>query len=432
MRNWTLLFSAMLCFGCMQLEIDEGATGEKNASADAVFLEFEWTADLYTRICHRPKAAIEKQTLYTVGQLNHHRAVGRLDKLELSNIEVSERDEGGECRITYSAQMTVAWGTLNRIPETYEFIFPRDVSWTGLDEFVEKYTSSCLERGAHDVDSGVFWYYYRPERSGCEFDERDIVRHTAQVKPSATQTKGKYPEYDKVWEDNTFNVVAIFGMANDEGADNDIGFRSYRRFLSKVLNALEMAQVKTTPTEVATIDLGYTSTTAPREVIIEGLMPDGRKVVVNAFMIQSVSDAPSEFWDTYEELTPTADYIIYNGHSGLGRNIRKLAGRGVWAPGQYTIVFMNGCDTYAYIGSALNDAHAEVNDDDPEGTRYLDIVANAMPSRFIDMPEATMAIFDGLMSYDDPMTYEEILDNIASYEVALVTGEEDNEYTPQR
>ena len=91
---------------------------------------------------------------------------------------------------------------------------------------------------------------------------------------------------------------------------------------------------------------------------------------------------------------------------------------------------MNGCDTFAYIDSALNDAHAEVNEDDPEGTKYLDIVANAMPSLFISMPEATMAIMRGLLSYDDPMTYEEILKDIDDYEVALVTGEHDNEYEP--
>ena len=91
---------------------------------------------------------------------------------------------------------------------------------------------------------------------------------------------------------------------------------------------------------------------------------------------------------------------------------------------------MNGCDTYAYIDSALADAHAEVNDDDPQGTKYLDIVANAMPSMFVSMPKATMAIFEGLLSYDAPMTYEEILASMDDYQVALVTGENDNEYRP--
>ena len=150
----------------------------------------------------------------------------------------------------------------------------------------------------------------------------------------------------------------------------------------------------------------------------------------HVFMIRSVSAAGDEFWSRYETLTPAADYIVYNGHSGLGQNVRKLARRGSWRTGQYAIVFMNGCDTYAYIDSALADAHAEVNPDDPEGTKYLDVVANAMPSYVSSTPAATMAIFRGLLSYDEPMTYEEILKSIDSYEVALVTGEHDNTYRP--
>jgi hypothetical protein len=102
----------------------------------------------------------------------------------------------------------------------------------------------------------------------------------------------------------------------------------------------------------------------------------------------------------------------------------------VWSPGQYTLVFMNGCDTYAYIDSALANAHAAVNPDDPEGTKHLDIVANAMPSFFRSMPQATMALLDGLLDYENPQTFEDILRDIDPAEVALVTGEHDNVYVP--
>ena len=54
-----------------------------------------------------------------------------------------------------------------------------------------------------------------------------------------------------------------------------------------------------------------------------------------------------------------------------------------------------------------------------------------MPSYVSSTPQATMAIFRGLMSYDAPMTYEEILANIDRREVALVTGEHDNTYRPE-
>jgi hypothetical protein len=121
---------------------------------------------------------------------------------------------------------------------------------------------------------------------------------------------------------------------------------------------------------------------------------------------------------------------VYNGHAGLGANIRALATKGGWQTGQYAIVFMNGCDTYAYVDRALWDAHAAVNSDDPEGTLYLDIVANAMPSYFRSMPRASMALVRGLLSYDEPRTYEQIFADLDSSQVVLVSGEQDNTYTP--
>ena len=91
---------------------------------------------------------------------------------------------------------------------------------------------------------------------------------------------------------------------------------------------------------------------------------------------------------------------------------------------------MNGCDTYAYIDSALAEAHADVNPDDPEGTKYVDIVANAMPSYFRSMSAATMALIEGLVDIENPKTYEQIFNNIDVSEVVLVTGEHDNVYVP--
>jgi len=43
---------------------------------------------------------------------------------------------------------------------------------------------SCVDWGAHDVTSGIYWYYYRPDRSNCSLDAEDIVEVTATVKES--------------------------------------------------------------------------------------------------------------------------------------------------------------------------------------------------------------------------------------------------------
>jgi hypothetical protein len=60
----------------------------------------------------------------------------------------------------------------------------------------------------------------------------------------------------------------------------------------------------------------------------------------------------------------------------------------------------------------------------------MDIVTNAMPAYFhMDAP-ATTALIKGLMSTSAPKTYEQIFASIDTSQVVLVTGEEDNVFTP--
>jgi hypothetical protein len=132
----------------------------------------------------------------------------------------------------------------------------------------------------------------------------------------------------------------------------------------------------------------------------------------------------------YEALSTRADLIAYNGHAGLGSNIRALANAGKWVQGQYVVVFMNGCDTFAYIDGSLFSAHKAVNPDDTTGSKYIDIVNNGMPSFFANMPESTLAIMRGFLKFDDPQTYEQIFTKISSSQLVMVTGEADNTFTP--
>ena len=425
MKKLNLLVAGLFVlttFGCHQVDMADDNLGEKQASAIADFYDFSWKGQMFRQSCYYAEGAIDDQVLYTVGQLNGDNSVGRLDQLKVSNVETETTGSG--CFITYDATLPVAWGDTLNVPETYEFILPRDMSKTGIDNFVDAYTARCLDWGAHDVTPGVFWYYYRPENGRCELNEEDIVRLPVTVTPSADSTEGMYPEYHKVWEDGVLNVVAIFGKAKEDGSQSDVGVRGYGEFVRQVKQELRDSELTLKPADMPErpgLDEPF--------VQVRGTLRDGKEVVVSAFLIEKVTNAPSEFWVEYERLTETADYIVYNGHSGLGQNVRALARRGTWIEGQYAILFLNGCDTYAYIDSSVLDAHADVNDDDDTGTRYLDIVANAMPSYFRSMPQATMAIMRGLLSYDDPMTYEEILKEIDSSEVALVIGEHDNEFT---
>lgn len=400
--------------------------GKGDASAEAIFLDFAFEGSLVTDQTWNIEKQVENQMLYTIGQLNGDNSVGRLDKLVVSNIE-TEPIDGGKTLVNYDATILVGWGDKDNPVSEYTFKLPRDVSSSGLEAFAENYSHDCVDWGAHDVTSGSMWYYYRPARSNCDIAEGDIVEINVAATISDVNTTGKYPEYHKVWEDNTLKVVAVFGKYEDGATTaSDAGIRAYDRFISTVQNDLggldnyttEPAEVPSSP-GVETPDITFTAD-----------IGEDMRVEVVTLLVDNVRTAGPEFTSRYEALTPDADLIVYNGHAGLGSNIRALAQKGRWQQGQYAIVFMNGCDTYAYVDSALADAHADVNPDDPEGTKYLDIVTNAMPSFFREMPNSTIQLIRGLMNVDDPQTYEQMFSRIDADEVVIVSGEHDNEFIP--
>ena len=405
----------------------KGSLGKSDASAEAVFLDFHFAGELIADSCWGPERKIEDQMLYTIGHLNGEKSVGRLDQIALT--DVATQDVDGGCLVTYSARLPVAWGKKSSVPATYELMLPRFVSYGGQQAFTEKYNHTCVDPGAHDVTSGSMWYYYRPNRSGCTLADEDIVAALATVSPSPIQTTGKFPEYHKVWEDGALKVVAVFGKYEDGATSGDAGISAYSKFV-KAVDTLARTWPGATNIVSTPETLPSTAGVETPDVSFTAELPGGRVLEVTALLVDDIKTAGSTFNARYETLTPDADLIVYNGHAGLGANVKAIATKGQWVTGQYAIVFVNGCDTFAYIDSALADAHSEINDDDPHGTKYVDIVTNAMPSFFSSMSNATMSIMKGLLDYEQPRTYEQIFTNIDSAEVVLVSGEQDNVYVP--
>lgn len=397
--------------------------GKADSSAEAVFVDMTFEGSLLTDRSWNPQSQIEDQLLYTIGHLNGDRAVGRLDKIKLEDVKVDTAGQG--TLVSYRATLQVAWGKKDQVPATYDFILPRDVSYKGLEAFTEAYSHDCVDWGAHDVTAGSMWYYYRPNQPRCSLEEQDVVRSTATVEISQVNTTGKYPEYDKVWEDGVFQVVAVFGKYEDGATSNDAGIDAYNNFSRLIAGVLSPHDLKTVPEE-----LPYEPGVEVPELSFEAQLDQDHRVVVHAIMVDNVRTAGADFDARYAELSTKADFIVYNGHAGLGANIRALAQKGHWEQGQYAIVFMNGCDTYAYVDSALFDAHAAVNPDDPQGTRHLDLVTNALPSFFSSMPRATMALISALLHHQNPLNYEQIFKDIDASQVVLVSGEQDNTFLP--
>jgi hypothetical protein len=407
-------------------EIVKDEDGKTDSSAAAIFIEIEFDASLVTNSSWNAEQTVKDQLLYTIGQLNGKNSVGRLDKVVLTNVK-TEAAGASLTKISYHAKMPVSWGDKRNPPTKVDLVFPKDMSYSAIEKFATDYGHACVDWGAHDVDSGSMWYYFRPSQSGCSLAADRVVKTTASATLSPNNTTGMFPEYDKVWEDGSLNVVAIFGKYEDGATSGDAGIDGYNAFVAAMKTELSRYTVTSTPATVPNAP-GVSAT----DIEWNATLPDGKKIKVNALLTDNVLNAlgTSAFRTRYEGLSTRADFIVYNGHAGLGANVRALARSGKWVTGQYLIMFENGCDTYAYVDGSILTAHAAVNADDPAGTKYVDVINNGMPAYFSSMPTATMALFRGLANRDAPRTYEQIFASIDRAQVVMVTGEQDNTFTP--
>jgi hypothetical protein len=421
----------LLALGCLLATTGLWACGEETGqdedyftSNQATLLTFEFDGELTTTDSWNVEQSIQDQLLYTIGHLNGDNSVGRLDTVVLSNIATDRLDDG-TTHVKYHAVMPVGWGSKTNLPTSYAFTLPKLVDTAGQQAFTDKYKATCVEHGAHDVDASSMWYYYRPNLSGCAPAAADVVKFTATVTVSSENTVDKYPEYHKIWEDPELRVVAIFGKYEDGATTmSDSGISAYSQFVQAVRRT--WASPTVTPANTPT-----SPGASNPDVQIDVSLGNGRKLVVNALLVDNVASAPQTFYDRYEGLSTEADIIFYNGHAGLGQNVRALSRRGQFRAGKYQIFYMNGCDSFAYVDGFLAKDRSTLNPDDPTGTKYMDMVTNVMPAFFAEMPDTSMALVRRLANPDDPKTYQQIFAEIDRSQVVVVTGEEDNVYQPE-
>ncbi len=394
------------------------------SSAIATLLDFEFDVAFTTaETPWNARQAVLDYLLYTVGHLNENRGVGRLDKVTLSGLR-SEAVSGG-VRTRAHVRMPVAWGSKQNLPTAYTFTLPARGDYAGLEAFAAKYGTTCVDWSAHDITSGNMWYYYRPKRAGCALAAEDIVTASATIVVSTENTTGRYPEYHKLWEDNVLSVIAIFGKYEDGATSaSDAGIAAYNEFVSRARRELGQG-VAVEPAGVPN-DPGV----AYPDVTLRQDLGGGRSLMMTVLLVDNVRTAGAAFDARYNALSADADVITYHGHAGLGSNVRALVRKGTFVAGKYQIFFMNGCDTFAYVDGALAEKKRQLNPDDPNGTKYLDMLTNAMPSYFQQNADNMIGLVRGLRAYEAPSTYEQMFRQVDPAQIVVSTGEEDNVYYP--
>ncbi|MBX3207152.1 MAG: hypothetical protein KF764_19045 [Labilithrix sp.] len=421
------------------------------ASEQAVPLDFEIDGRLNadSQDPATLRTLIKAQLLFTIGPLNAERSVGRLGLLDVSDVHATEvvvtpepadGDAGAPSPpppprydVTYHAKLPVAWAG-STIPTSYTFTLPARLGAADQTAFAAKYGAKCVDPAEGPAEAGHMFVIYRPRQSGCELAADDVVTFTANVTPSAELTRGKYPEYHRVWKDEALNVVALFTHEYAKPTEGDEGALAYDDFVWRMREYIRLLQPDARKRSEPKLSQAP-SAAGISTLRLAAELPDGRSMKLDVRLVgTALGEEGPAFDEWYDGVTPAADIILFNGHAGLGDNVRALMNKGAFRSGQYLIWFANGCDTIAYVDHTLAERRASLNPDDPNGTKYLDTVTNVMAGYFSEL-EATGTTF--LRAFVEvrypeigPKTYEEIFKQIDPEQVAVVTGEEDNELEP--
>lgn len=436
-RHLGFLLLTLASLACSSPQEDAPSTEGAFSSAAGKLFTFEFRGEVESdAVIANGEELVNGQLLFTAGQLAGEVASPQMGQLELSNIEVKPKPNGQGSVVTYQAKLPVAWGRITPVTD-YEFILPRNMSRTvttpsgETSYFTRTYADNCAL--GHDITDETMWYFYRPTICS-DLKTEDVVRLPAKVTEHPSNTTGKYPEYDRIWKDDAFNAVVIYGK--DKAFEpTDSGISDHNDFINRL--RAKLAAWPTTAEPVDELKPGAERVSAEitmkhRRIAFASTLPDGRKVNVTVLLVGTLRLEGDEFDQVYEPLTRKADLIIYDGHSGLGQNIRYLASRGDFTAGQYRIMFYNGCNTFSYVDNDLRTRIARKNGEDAaKGTAFLDIVSNSLPAWWGRGPAAEATLIDALLDRDHPQTYEQILGKFDESQFATVTGEEDNTFVPR-
>ena len=419
----SLLLLSTALGACSTATRDDAEAGNNAiTSNDAKILDFTFKGEVIAKEGVAARTAIVAQLAYTQGILTTaERGNGHVGQVTLTEV-VESPAASGKKTIKYTAQLPVAWPKDgNAVPESYDLPVPKDV--TALESFNTKYDGKC---GANEYGVDNFWHDWNPKAQGCVIADQDVSRSRATVKPFAGETTGKYPEYDLMWKDNELDVVAIFGLIDGGGdSDKDPGVGEYNRFIAGTQGLLTRSAV-TKNTKSASV---LRDTTITGTVTVAGQQ---RPVKIDVLLVSEMQSVGTDFDTRYDPISEKADLIMYDGHAGLGKNVNALARKGKVAAGKYQLVLLNGCQTFAYIDTTMNDRRIEANGaaSDPKGTRFMDVMGNALPGFANNLASMSVALVSAAVKADTPKTFNDLMATMPQEHLVVVFGEEDNRFKP--
>jgi len=418
---------------------------------DSVEALMSYAAEIHIEQDRKPSKTllhekIEDQVSHLFGPMGVARyyAVPKGDH-EIELVGEPEKLEEGvwQARYKYSGTVVLKVPSQNELPPTYNIILP--VNPDTIYEAGTVTTKSGKEKfpctDEHYDGEGDFWYFWNPKQEGCPLVEgEDYVKLAAKVKPYKN-TRITYPEYARLVNDKGEITVTIFvGMDNPETSDKnpyqskDENAPNYIS-LVEYLNKKEYVGHRWTRKEIDAV----APKVGPYPFVEEFVKSyENATLRIRLFFGESgVEERSSAFHHFFKDSLENDSIMIYDGHSGLGGHLDILAIEAqetiaLKLPKEkYQMYFFNSCSSYSYYNRSYFARKA--TDEDPRGTKNLDILTNGLATYFAVMHDTDLELIRAVESWAGgkaSVSYQALAKKIDSGNLFGVNGDEDNPKKP--
>lgn len=304
---------------------------------------------------------------------------------------------------------------------------------------------NCTDSNDEHATWDFFWYYWDPQRYGCDHKPGKQYQEVSVVMGQMTEpTKSSYPEYQNLIRykngEPYLSMTFAFGYVEDVAnpkpfTDFDYGmseFQDFYRLTKKELLAKGFVEKPIYQKDITSgnIQIG---------VKFEGLV-DGVHFEVSVIAAAGV-DQMDIFTRSYAGKHD--GFFGWFGHSRVGsgfdadvfaRNLRFYPDE-FSISSDYQLVYWAGCNSYSYYTLPFFALKAKAFPElDPQGTKKLDLISNGLPSLFDFNSYNAYVLLHALLNWDIPTSYQTIINRIEdnakskNYVVLVnVLGDEDNE-----
>lgn len=320
---------------------------------------------------------VERSVKYALGRMHNDGSIYPANKIKMIS-QVVDQAQPEHYRVKYSFS---GKGVFAKTLKSYTFFLP--LMTRQIYQQASK-SGKCHHKDEDQVDSGSFWYQWDPALPGCNLvEKKDYVKVTAQLKP-IDDTKETMPEYARLIRNKEMDITIFYGVNGKKETETnptisqDVGaleFRNMQVFLMnemgfKVAPYVEADMRKVyNPRNAKNLPYGLILTKETRRGLVRI-----RLLYLETHFGHPKAEAFHYFW---RESLKNESVILYNGHSGIGRNlhlgsIEKEEGFKINMSKDYQIIFFGSCMPYGYYTQMYFDKKA--TPEDPKGTKNLDLL----------------------------------------------------------